>query len=124
MKYTVEQLEAAMRHAFEDGWNATGQGCNAEHHSLSSEELAHMRNEAIKGRIAELNRSLEPITFAIVRFSEFDRSAPGKIIADEISEKSTAMEAASALNGLRRGRYSVFTSDVLRAHLAEGKVSV
>lgn len=43
-----EALKQAVKKAFEEGWNSTGQGCNAEHHNLSSEELAELRGDAIK----------------------------------------------------------------------------
>lgn len=53
-----EQLMQALRRAFEEGWNSTGQGCNAEHHSLSSESLAEMRDDAVVDVLTELGKEL------------------------------------------------------------------
>jgi len=124
MNITQEHLKALAQRAFEDGWNATGQGFNAEHHSLSSEALAQMRDDAVAERLEELRKSLEPETFAIVRFSEFDKSARGTIVAEGITKQENATKVAQSLNDLRRGRYAVFTAQVLRAKMVDGKVSI
>lgn len=42
-----EELRQLLEDAFAEGWNCSGQGMNAEHHSLSSEELGEMRKQAV-----------------------------------------------------------------------------
>lgn len=49
MQLNETQLKQALSNAFEEGWNSTGQGCNAEHHNISSEGLAQMRDDAVAG---------------------------------------------------------------------------
>lgn len=49
-------LKVAVKRAFEEGWNSTGQGCNAEHHNLSSEALAQIRDDAVAPILDELKK--------------------------------------------------------------------
>lgn len=124
MNITQEHLKALAQRSFEDGWNATRQGCNAEHHSLSSEALAQMRDDAVAERLEELRKELEPKTWTIVRFSESDKTAPGTIVVDGVARMEDAENAARALHALRRGRYHVCDSAVMRSLRVSGRVSI
>lgn len=94
MNINESQLKQALRDAFAEGWNSTGQGCNAEHHSLSSEELSELRDDAIAGVMDKLKAEASPLVVTTQSVKLVDTAGTLRL---DLNDRRTHMTREQAL---------------------------